>query len=136
METIKPNDREQVDNFIAKLEPAHAEIVNLLRKLILDTSSEISEQIKWNSPAMYYNGHMKAFNAKTYQRDIVVFNLHRGRTLLVFPTGAKIPDPNALLEGSYADGRRLITIKSLADAKEKGMDLQKLIRQWLNLVEK
>lgn len=64
----------------------------MLREIILSTDAEISEQIKWNNPAFYYNGEMKVFNPKEHKRDIVVFNLHKNRIMLVFPSGAKVTD--------------------------------------------
>lgn len=126
---------EKVTAHIQQLEPVVAEIVQTIRQTILGAHKEIGEHIKWNSPAFFYSGSMKPFDPKEYKRDIVVVNLHKGKILLVFPTGATIPDDTGLLEGSYTDGRRLITLKDLADVKEKEKALQHLIRQWIALVD-
>ncbi|MES2678268.1 MAG: DUF1801 domain-containing protein [Bacteroidota bacterium] len=129
------NETEQVNEYIAKLDPAIAEVVERLRKIILSVDKQIGEQLKWNSPAFYYTGDMKPFNPKEYKRDIVVMNLHRGNVLLVFPTGAKVVDTTGLLEGNYTDGRRIVNIKDLDDAKLKEKSLIKVLKQWLELVE-
>ncbi len=129
------SETEQVNEYIGKLSPAIAEIVEALRKIILNTDKQIGEQLKWNSPSFYYTGEMKPFNPKEYKRDIVVMNLHRGNVLLVFPTGAKINDTTGLLEGKYTDGRRIVNIKDLNDVKLKEKSLKKVLKQWLEMVD-
>lgn len=130
------HDPESVTAFIQQLEPAFGAMIETLRQLILSTDVEIGEQIKWNSPAFFYRGEMKPFNPKEYKRDIVVMNIRKGVALLVFPTGAAIPDGRGILEGDYTDGRRLCTFKGMGDVEAKGEDLQDVIRQWLTLVDK
>lgn len=129
-------DTEKVADIIGKHEPAVAEIIRFLRDVILETDPEISEQIKWNSPAFYYTGDMKPFDPKEYKRDIVVMNLHRGRILLVFPTGARINDTTGILEGKYTDGRKMVTIADMDDARARADALQTVLRDWLAGVEK
>ncbi len=79
---------------------------------------------------------MKPFDPKEYKREIVVFNLFKGRIMLVFPSGAKVKDASGLLEGDYKDGRRITVFKDLKDVKAKEKALQKVIKDWLKLVEK
>ena len=67
---------------------------------------------------------------------MIVMNLFKGRIMLVFPSGAKVNDKSGLLEGSYKDGRRISIFKDLNDAKEKQKTLQKIIKDWLKLVDK
>lgn len=86
------NDPKSVTEFIQKLEPEFAKIIEAIRQLILNTDKAIGEQIKWNSPSFFYQGEMKPFNPKEYKRDIVVLNIRKGIALLVFPTGARIKD--------------------------------------------
>ena len=68
--------------------------------------------------------------------DIAVFNLHKGRIMLVFPSGAKINDQSGLLEGNYQDGRRLAVFKDMTDVRSKGISLRKAIKEWIRLVDK
>jgi hypothetical protein len=96
--TIRLSDEQQVTAHIKKLDPALGEIVQAIREIILSTDKEISERIKWNNPSFYYAGEMKRFDPKEYKSDIAVFNLHKGRIMLVFPNGAKIKDQSGLLE--------------------------------------
>ncbi|HTM98120.1 MAG TPA: DUF1801 domain-containing protein [Pedobacter sp.] len=132
----KLSDQEQVNEHIAKLNSPLKETAEYLRQSILKVDPVIGEQIKWNNPSFYYTGEMKAFNPKEYRRDIVVFNLHKGRMMLVFPSGAKVKDTTGLLEGKFTDGRKTVVFTDLDDVKAKEKDLQQVIKTWLSLIEK
>lgn len=136
MAKLNLSGTEQVNDYLKKLEHPLAETAIELRKLIINADSRVSEHIKWNAPAFYYNGEMKAFDPKEYKRDIVVFNLHKqDKILLVFPTGAKLNDATGMLEGSYTDGRRLITITGMEDLSHKKEAINSILLQWLDMVE-
>lgn len=124
-----------VTEYIEKLDAPVAQIVQAIRQIVLSMDPEISEEVKWNAPSFLYTGEMKPFNPKEYKRYIIVMNLHK-RILLVFPSGAKVNDNTGLLEGDYADGRRLIYIKDIDDLKSKETGIKKVISDWLALVEK
>jgi len=132
----KLTDQEQVSEHISKLEPEFAKIIEAIRKIILGTDQQIGERIKWNNPSFYYTGEMKPFDPKEYKREIVVFNLYKGRIMLVFPGGAKIKDTSGLLEGDYKDGRRITIFKNMSDVKAKEKAMQAVIKEWLRLVDK
>lgn len=132
----KLSDQEQVNEHIQKLEPGLAKVVETLRQIILSTDPEIGERIKWNNPSFYYAGEMKEFDPKEYKRDLIVMNLHKGRIMLVFPSGAKVNDQSGLLEGDYKDGRRIAIFKDQEDVQAKQRALQKIIQDWLKLVDK
>jgi hypothetical protein len=133
---IRLTNTEQVTQHIKKLEPALGKIIETIRKIILATDKEISEQIKWNNPSFYYSGEMKPFDPKEYKRDLIVMNLHKGRIMLVFPSGAKVKDASGLLTGDYKDGRRLVIFTDMKDVKAKEKTLQKVIKDWLKLIDK
>ena len=132
----KPTDQEQVTEHIQKLGAPIAEIVEKLRQIILNTNSEIGERIKWNNPSFYYTGEMKAFDPKEYKRDLIVMNLHKGRIMLVFPSGAKVNDPSGMLEGDYKDGRRRVIFNDLNEVKAKQKNLEKIIKDWLKSIDR
>ena len=131
----KPSSEETVAQYIQKLDKPLAELIEAIRNIILKTDKSISEHIKWNSPAFFYNGEMKSFDPKEYKRDIVVINIHRGYALLVFPTGEKVKDASEFLEGNYTDGRRLMKIIDKTDLTTKEKGLKKVIIEWLSLIE-
>jgi len=133
---IKLSDAEQVAQHIQKLDPSIRDIVETLRRIILATDKEIGERIKWNNPSFYYTGEMKPFDPKEYKREIIVFNLFKNRIMLVFPSGAKVNDKSGFLTGDYKDGRRIKVFEDISDVKANEKNLQKVITDWLKLVDK
>jgi uncharacterized protein YdhG (YjbR/CyaY superfamily) len=132
----KGSDQEQVTAHMQQLDPALAKVVETIRQLILSTDTEIGERIKWNNPSFYYTGDMKPFDPKEYKREIAVFNLYKGKIMLVFPSGSKVNDTTGLLEGDYADGRKIAVFKDAEDVESKKTALQYVIKKWLERVEK
>ena len=133
----KASEPEKVDAYMSRLKHPLAKVVEDLRQIILSTDEEIGEEIKWNAPTFFYAGKMKPTNPKEYRRYIVVFNLFKQDCIrLVFPSGAKVKDASGLLEGDYADGRRLAMFYSSKDVKSKAKALRAVITRWLKLLEK
>lgn len=130
------SDAAAVTVYIKKLEPSVGKAVEAIRQIILSTDKEIGERIKWNNPSYFFMGEMKPFNPKEYKREIAVFNLFKGRIMLVFPSGAKVEDTSGLLEGDYKDGRRIVIFKDLEDVKAKEKPLRAVIKKWIKLVDK
>ena len=136
-ENIKPSEPEKVDAYMKAVKHPLKNVIESLRQIILKTDSEVGEEIKWNAPTFFYTGEMKPSDPKEYKRYIIVFNLFRKDCIrLVFPSGAKLNDKSGLLEGEYADGRRLALFYSLQEVKARGKDLQKQIKTWLKLLDK
>ena len=132
----KLSDKDSVNGHIEKLDPQTGEIVQAVRKIFLSSDKKIGERIKWNNPSFYYTGEMKPSDPKEYKREIAVFNLYKGRIMLVFPDGARVKDAAGLLEGDYKDGRRILTLKDLADLKSKEKKLSKVIKEWIRTADK
>ena len=132
----KLSDKDQVTEHIKKLDPSIAKIIEYIREIVLKIDKEIGECIKWNNPCFYYPGEMKPYNPKEYKREIIVFNLYKGRIMLVFPSGAKINDQTGFHTGEYKDGRRIVIFEDMADVKSKEKILQAVVKKWLTLVDK
>lgn len=130
------NDPISVTEYIQKLDPEFGQLIEAIRQLILSADKSVGEQIKWNAPSFFYQGEMKSFNPKEYKRDMVVLNTRKGIALLVFPTGERIKDNSGILEGTYQDGRRMVTFRNREEVEAKGKDLQKAIQEWLSQVDK
>jgi hypothetical protein len=134
---VKLSEPEKVDLYMKNCKHPLVQVIKTLRKIILEIDSEIGEEIKWNAPTYFYSGDMEPSDPKKYKRYIVVFNLFKQDCIrLVFPSGAKVKDKSGLLEGDYTDGRRLAMFHDLKDVKSKEKNLQKVIRTWLELLEK
>jgi len=135
--TTKPSEPEKVDAYMSRLKHPLAKVVEELRHIILSTNKEIGEEIKWNAPTFFYAGQMKPTDPKEYRRYLVVFNLFKQDCIrLVFPSGAKVKDKSGLLEGDYADGRRLAMFYSPREVKSKEKALCAVITKWLKVLEK
>ena len=133
----KASESEKVDAYVASLKHPLAQVVKNLLRVILSISNEIGEEIKWNAPTFFYAGPMKPTNPKEYRRYIVVFNLLRKDCIrLVFPSGAKVKDSSGLLEGDYADGRRLAMFYDAKDVRSKEKALRAVVTRWLKLLKK
>ena len=133
----KPSEPEKVDAYVKGLTHPLAKVVGALRKTILSTDPDIGEEIKWNAPAFFYAGEMMPFNPKEYRRHIAVFNLQQKDCIrLVFLYGARVNDKSGLLEGDYADGRRLALFHNMEEVMRKQATLQSVIRKWLETLDK
>ena len=136
MKKAKLTDSEQVTEHISKLPQTIQPAVEYLRQVILSIDKEINEHIKWNSPAFYFSGEMKPFDPKEYKRDILVMNLRNDKIMCILPTGMKIANNTAILEGKFTDGRKTINFNSLDDIKAKEQQIRDAITEWMNLIEK
>jgi len=135
--TTKRSEPEKVDAYMKALKHPLADVVEALRQIILSTDKEIGEEVKWNAPTFFYSGEMALSDPKKYKRYLVVFNLFKKDCIrLVFPSGAKVDDGSGLLQGDYADGRRLAMFSNMKDVKTKKAGLQQVIRKWLTLLDK
>ena len=115
---------EKVEDFMDKLEhPLKAE-VEALRKIISAADPKIAERVKWNAPSYYYKMDMAAFNLR--QTKFV-------QLILIFPKGL-IADDSGLLLGDWKD-RREARFHSMEEVKAKTPVLQKVVREWVKMME-
>ncbi len=133
----KASEPDKVDAYMKKLKHPLADVAAALREIILKTDPDIGEEIKWNAPAFFYTGELLPFDPKKYKRHIVVFNFTRRDCIrLVFPSGARAEDSFRLLEGDYADGRRLALFHDMKELKSRTAPLQRIIKSWLATLDK
>lgn len=126
------SETELVDAYMKKLKHPMREIVEHLRKFMLSIDKNVGEGIYWNAPTFYYTGKMKPFDPKEYKRYIVGLNFYKQDAIrMIFLHGADAKDPNGILEGDYKDGRRLTSITSAKDLREKGPALKNIVQQLL-----
>ena len=134
---FKASGTNQVDKYMQDLQHPLKKECEALRQVILSTDKEIGEEIKWNAPAFFYTGELKPSDPKEYRKYLIVFNLFKKDCIrLVFLGGAGVNDTSGLLEGDYADGRRLALFSSMDDVKSKEKDMRVVIKNWLKLLEK
>lgn len=128
---------EKVDEFISKLQHPMIDVVQYLRTFILSIDKSIGEGIFWNAPTFYFTGKMKPFDPKEYKRYIAGFNFYKQDAIrLIFLRGADATDKTGLLEGDYKDGRRIISYKNMDEVKKTEVELKKIVKQLLKLMDK
>lgn len=131
------SETKAVDDFIKTLKHPMMDTIKYLRKFILSVDSTIGEGIFWNAPTFFYKGKMKPFDPKEYKRYVVGLNFYKQDTIrLIFLRGAHVQDPKGILEGDYKDGRRIVSLKGLADVKSKEHELKKVVKQLLKKIDK
>jgi hypothetical protein len=131
----RSSNPEVVDAYMKKLKHPMKETAEALREMILSVDKTIGEEIAWNAPSFFYTGKMKPFNAKEYKRFILVFNFLKKDCLrVIFLKGANANDRSGMLEGDYADGRRLAYFYSVDDVNEKKKELQKIVKTLLKQI--
>jgi len=113
------------------------EVVASLRQIILKADPAVGEEIKWNAPSFFFTGEMEPSDPKQYRRYLVIFNLFRKDCIrLVFWGGANARDPTGMLEGRYADGRRLALFQDMDAVKSREKALGNIIRGQLKALGK
>ena len=99
-----------------------AGVAKAVRSLVKKTAAGCEEYVSpWKTPAFDSNG------------PLCVFVLGKEHVTLAFLRGAKLPDPEKLLEGK-AKGVRNVRLRSLADVKRPGV--KKLIAEAVKLNKK
>lgn len=105
-----------VDDFLIETAHPQLRLINDIRLLIKNTSSQLSERIKWNAPSYHLN-----------ETDIVTFGpLNRKNIMLVFHHPSIILFDSSYLEGNYKD-RRLMYFKEDSLNKEQSHILKEII---------
>lgn len=117
-----------VDEFITALKHPRKDEVELLRKLILKCSPEISEQVKWNAPSFCFNGDDRV-TMRLQPKDRVDLIFHRGAQVKD-TSGFHFDDPSGLLEFKAPD-RAVVCFESLDDIKAKKVQLSELVKRWI-----
>lgn len=136
MKNSNQNQTHMFSEYVSKLSPSLQASVAYLKEIVLSVNSEISEHIKWNSPAFYYTGTIKHYNAKEYKTDLMVINLKKNKIMCVLPNGMYLKKNTAILEGDYQDGRRLIFFDDLNDIISKENQLKEIVKEWLEWIKK
>lgn len=122
--TVNFTDEEKVKAWLNELEPAIKKEIESVRKIIKEASPKLKERIKWNAPSYYYKD------------DILTFGPYKTHKLmLVFHHPAIVHVKSNLLEGKYKD-RRLVNFKDINEAKKNKIELQKIIKEMINIIDK
>ncbi|GEP97842.1 DUF1801 domain-containing protein [Chitinophaga cymbidii] len=114
----------KIDEFVSKLKhPLKAEIEEVI-KIIRETSAKMEEDVKWGGPSFDYKEPMATFNPRV--TDFVAVIFHKGE-LLNDKTGLLEPGPK---------GKAYAKFHSMEEVKKHRANLQKVIKDWIKLMDK
>jgi len=121
----KPNEAEQVKDWMSKLTAECRPALEAVRKIIKTAGPELTERIKWNAPSFYY------------KEDIVTFGPIRAKDqiILVFHHPSIVKIRSELLQGDYKD-RRLVYLNSMKEIKDARKELETIIKKSIQLIGK
>ena len=120
----KLSDDEQVIAYMDRLQHPLKAGVEMVRTIIKDSNSNLSERIKWNAPSYYYKEDLVTFNLRALDTVHLVFH-HIAITRIASP----------LLQGDYKD-RRMVYFHDLAEIKAAKKELQRILRELVHAMEK
>ena len=109
----------EVDAWFDRYDNPQRDLVDAVRRVILDADDRVTETVKWQAPTFMYRGNIASFYPKS-----------RAHVSLMFHTGASLPDPHGLLEGE-GDVSRVAKFVDAEDLDQKTPALQELIRTWV-----
>ena len=112
-----------VDAWFESYDNPQKDLVLAVRDVILRADPRISETIKWKAPTFVYRGNLASFYPRTTKH-----------VALMFHTGANLPDPTGLLEGS-GDTSRVVRFADQTDLLAKADALRQLVREWIRSKE-
>ena len=115
-----PEHNPEVDAWFAAYDNPQKDLVMAVRDVILGADERVTETIKWQAPTFVYKGNIASFYPKAKQH-----------VSLMFHTGASLPDPTGLLEGT-GDTSRVAKFADPADLEAKRPALQDLVRAWVD----
>lgn len=121
----KLTDAEQVAAWMEELTGEFKPAMEAVRKIIKTAGPELNERIKWNAPSYYY------------KEDIVTFGPTKAKDkiILVFHHPSIVRIKSALLQGDYKD-RRLVYLNSMSEIKDAKKELERIIRESIQLLGK
>jgi hypothetical protein len=134
-ELTQLSDPVSVEKYLSKVKHPLKDVAEELREIILSTDKTIGEEIAWNAPSFFYTGKMKPFKPKEYKRFIVGFNFFKKDCIrLIFLRGALVK--SKLLEGEYADGRRLALFYDMKEVKANKKEIEKIVKALVGHIKK
>ena len=121
-----------VEGFIESLDDEQRRQVNLLRGIILESHSGLSEILKWNAPSYVFDSEDRlTFSVKNKQR-LVKLVLHMGALRQEDKKATPImSDETETIEWS-SDIRGILSFASYEDIVSRRAEMIAIIRRWLD----
>ena len=123
------NSANSVLEYLEQLAHPRKDEIELLRRIILETSPELTEHIKWNAPSFCVNGEDR-FTMRIHPPQFLQLIFHRGAKVKAPLTDPLIADPDRLLKWASND-RAIATFASKEDIEAKKSWLQSMLKAWI-----
>ena len=120
---------EEVTSFLDSLNHPLRNEIEVLREIILNSNSKLTENIKWNSPNYCYDGEDRITMRIQPPKQIQLI-FHRGAKVLEQPKRRLIDDESKLLVWKTND-RAAATFKTLADVNSNKSTLREIVNEWV-----
>jgi Domain of unknown function (DU1801) len=127
------NMNDEVTKFLEGLHhPLRAEIEEL-RRILLNSISGLTENIKWNGPNYCFEEQDRVTMRIQPPKQIQLI-FHRGAKKIIQPKDKLIDDKSGLLIWKEND-RAIASFKNLDEIKKAESILEKIINSWINAVK-
>ena len=118
------SDSAAVDQWFSATEHPQKDLMQSVRRTILEADGRVTETIKWKSPTFMFNGNIASINPQA-----------KSHVSLMFHTGASIPGDFPSLEGGGGTARYM-RFEDAADCAAKTAELQSVVRAWCEMKAK
>lgn len=127
MKTKLLND--EVTEFLDKINHPMRVEIEYIRKLVLNSNSNLSENIKWNGPNYHIGGEDRiTLRINPLNQIQVIF--HRGAKKKEQPKDKLLGDEYALLSWKEND-RAILNFKSLKEIEDNRVTFQEIVVKWI-----
>ena len=113
----------KVDDFLSGLDHPLKQEMGVIRRIIMEVSPEITEEVKWGGPSFYYKGDIATFSPRVKDQAVLVF--HQGEMLTALTVLEAAPK-----------GKAYARFSNLAEIEAKRDDLKAVIREWIELMDR
>jgi hypothetical protein len=118
------SDSSVVDQWFSATEHPQKDLMQAVRRAVLEADPRVTETIKWKSPTFMFNGNIASINPQA-----------KSHVSLMFHTGASIPGDFPSLTGG-GETARYMRFEDEADCAAKIDELQSVIRAWCEMQAK
>jgi hypothetical protein len=118
------SDSSVVDQWFSATEHPKKDLMQAVRKAVMEADPRVTETIKWKSPTFMFNGNIASINPQA-----------KSHVSRMFHTGASIPGDFPSLTGG-GETARYMRFDDEADCAAKIDELQSVIRAWCEMQAK
>lgn len=119
----------EVTTFLDKLNHPFRSEIEVLRQIILNSNSDIIENIKWNGPNYIFNNEDR-ITIKINPPKIIQIIFHCGAKVKEQPQNKLIDNDFGLLQWKE-NNRAVASFKSMNDIEINKEQIQSIVNQWL-----